>query len=143
VVRSWQQVWYKKQPRFDLVIDQHHGLPWYAPWWCGTRSVAYIHEVLDPSGTYFIDGQLEAGKVAGAMDPLAIPERPVLDRLPSTKEALHRHGVRDVTLIPYGVATVAIPQLDPSRSPSRSSWSWCRGSPPTNGSITPCASCTP
>src|SRR5689334_19778644 len=25
--------WYRRQPRFDLVIDQHHGIPWYAPWW--------------------------------------------------------------------------------------------------------------
>src|SRR5512138_2102381 len=40
--------WYRTQPRFDLVIDQHHGLPWYAPWWCGTNCIAYIHEVLGP-----------------------------------------------------------------------------------------------
>ena len=33
---------------FDLVIDQHHGIPWFAPWWCKTRCVAYIHEVLGP-----------------------------------------------------------------------------------------------
>ena len=32
----------------DLVIDQHHGIPWYAPWWCGTNCIAYIHEVLGP-----------------------------------------------------------------------------------------------
>lgn len=40
--------WYQNQPRFDLVIDQHHGIPWYAPWWCKTNCVAYIHEVLGP-----------------------------------------------------------------------------------------------
>ena len=42
--------WYRKQPRFDLVIDQHHGIPWFAPWWCGkdTNCIAYIHEVLGP-----------------------------------------------------------------------------------------------
>src|SRR5580692_9643890 len=28
--------WYRSQKKFDLVIDQHHGIPWYAPWWCGT-----------------------------------------------------------------------------------------------------------
>ena len=24
--------WYRSQPRFDLVMDQHHGIPWFAPW---------------------------------------------------------------------------------------------------------------
>ena len=38
--------WYRQQPRFDLVMDQHHGIPWYTPWWCGTNHIAYIHEVL-------------------------------------------------------------------------------------------------
>src|SRR5512144_128085 len=40
--------WYRRQKPFDLVIDQHHGIPWFAPWWCRTRCVAYIHEVLGP-----------------------------------------------------------------------------------------------
>ncbi|MBL9128839.1 MAG: glycosyltransferase, partial [Verrucomicrobiales bacterium] len=40
--------WYRGRRRFDLVIDQHHGIPWYAPWWCGTHCLAYIHEVLGP-----------------------------------------------------------------------------------------------
>src|SRR5262249_54854098 len=40
--------WYKKQKPFDLVIDQHHGIPWYAPWWCRTNCISYIHEVLGP-----------------------------------------------------------------------------------------------
>ena len=29
--------WSRKQERFDLVIDQHHGIPWFAPWWCRTN----------------------------------------------------------------------------------------------------------
>jgi len=45
----WKAIqWHRQQPRFDLVIDQHHGIPWYAPWWCRTNCVAYIHEVLGP-----------------------------------------------------------------------------------------------
>src|SRR5262245_38703822 len=39
---------YRKQPPFDLVIDQHHGIPWFAPWWCRTNCISYIHEVLGP-----------------------------------------------------------------------------------------------
>ena len=40
--------WQRRQKKFDLVIDQHHGIAWFAPWWCGTNCVAYIHEVLGP-----------------------------------------------------------------------------------------------
>src|SRR5436305_11829990 len=32
--------WYRTQPAFDLVIDQHHGIPWFAPWWCKTTNIA-------------------------------------------------------------------------------------------------------
>ncbi|MBT3841127.1 MAG: glycosyltransferase, partial [Verrucomicrobia bacterium] len=39
---------YRDHGLFDLVIDQHHGLPWFAHWWSGTNCVAYIHEVLGP-----------------------------------------------------------------------------------------------
>src|SRR5262249_11688643 len=40
--------WYRRQKPFDLVIDQHHGIAWFTPWWAGTNCVAYIHEVLGP-----------------------------------------------------------------------------------------------
>ena len=34
----WKAVqWNRGQKPFDLVIDQHHGIPWFAPWWCGTK----------------------------------------------------------------------------------------------------------
>src|SRR6185295_10276902 len=31
ILRAWR--WCRHQPPFDLVIDQHHGIPWFAPWW--------------------------------------------------------------------------------------------------------------
>src|SRR5688572_11657843 len=40
--------WYRRREQFDLVIDQHHGIPWFAPWWAKTNCVAYVHEVLGP-----------------------------------------------------------------------------------------------
>ena len=59
---SWRAArkWHATQPKFDLVIDQHHGLPWYAPWWCGTRCVAYIHEVLGPIWRVFYPWPISA-----------------------------------------------------------------------------------
>src|SRR4051812_3740711 len=45
----WKAIkWYRRQKHFDLVIDQHHGIPWLAPWWSRTNTIAYIHEVLGP-----------------------------------------------------------------------------------------------
>ena len=52
--------WYRRQAPFDLVIDQHHGIPWYAPWWCRTRCVGYIHEVLGPIWSAFYPWPLSA-----------------------------------------------------------------------------------
>ena len=59
---SWRaaQKWYATQKPFDLVIDQHHGIPWYAPWWCETNCVAYIHEVLGPIWSSFYPWPLSA-----------------------------------------------------------------------------------
>ena len=31
------KAWYRGQKKFDLVIDQHHGLAWFAPWWAKTN----------------------------------------------------------------------------------------------------------
>jgi glycosyltransferase involved in cell wall biosynthesis len=46
--------WVRSQRPYDLVVDQHHGVPWLAPWWSGTRSLAFIHEVLGPVwGTFY------------------------------------------------------------------------------------------
>jgi glycosyltransferase involved in cell wall biosynthesis len=52
--------WYRRQPRFDLVMDQHHGLAWFAPWWCWTNCVAYLHEVLGPIWDTFYKWPLSA-----------------------------------------------------------------------------------
>jgi glycosyltransferase involved in cell wall biosynthesis len=105
--------WYREQKRFDLVIDQHHGIPWYAPWWCGTHCVAYIHEVLGPIWDAFYRWPLNViGRHQEHWTHWLYRKVPFWTACPSTKHALHAAGVRDVTLIPYGVHTVALPQLD-------------------------------
>ena len=52
--------WYRRQKPFDLVIDQHHGIAWFAPWWSKTNCVAYIHEVLGPIWNAFYSWPLNA-----------------------------------------------------------------------------------
>lgn len=39
--------WYlfNKHPKFDLVVDQFHGIPFFTPLYIGTKKLAFIHEV--------------------------------------------------------------------------------------------------
>ena len=67
IVKAMQ--WYRRQPQFDLGIDQHHGNPWYAP--CGNcegqqTAVAYIHEVLRGDAGMFLSGDFRALRAAEA-----------------------------------------------------------------------------
>ncbi len=105
--------WYRGQRAFDLVIDQHHGIPWYAPWWCGTRCVAYIHEVLGPIWNSFypwpfsLVGQLQERWTHWLYRNVQFWTASRFTRL-----LLKRNGVRRVQIIPYGVDTVALAELD-------------------------------
>src|SRR6185436_9551257 len=102
--------WYRKQKRFDLVMDQHHGIPWYAPWWCGTNNVSYIHEVLGPIWNSFyrwpknVIGQWQERWIHGLYRnvPFWTPSE-------STKKDLAAHGIRDITVIRNGSDTVPLP----------------------------------
>ncbi len=106
--------WYRRQAPFDLVMDQHHGLPWYAPWWCHTRCVAYVHEVLGPIWEVFYRWPTSAlGQWQERWTHWLYRNVPFWTASASTKAGLEQHGVKSVTLIPYGVHTVALPQLEP------------------------------
>ncbi|MBI5773370.1 MAG: glycosyltransferase family 4 protein [Verrucomicrobia bacterium] len=105
--------WYRQQPRFDLVIDQHHGIPWYAPWWCGTNCVAYIHEVLGPIWSAFYLWPLSTiGRWQERWTHWFYRRVPFWTASGETRRLLQSHGVRDITMIPYGVHTVALPSLE-------------------------------
>jgi glycosyltransferase involved in cell wall biosynthesis len=105
--------WCRSQLRFDLVLDQHHGLPWFAPWWCGTRCVSYIHEVLGPIWGSFYPWPISAvGRWQERWIHWLYRRVPFFTASQFTREELQRRGVHDVTIIPYGVETVALPELD-------------------------------
>ncbi len=107
------RAWFRRQPRFDLVIDQHHGIPWFAPWWCGTNCVAYIHEVLGPIWDAFYPWPVNIiGRAQERWTHRFYARVPFFTASQTTKRILHERGVRDVTVIPYGVNTVALPALD-------------------------------
>lgn len=104
--------WYRRQEKFDLVIDQHHGLPWFAPWWCGTNCVAYIHEVLGPIWTAFYTWPLSSiGQSQERWTHWLYRHVPFWTPSESTKKDLQANGIRSVTVIPNGSDTAPIPFL--------------------------------
>lgn len=104
--------WARQRARFDLVIDQHHGIPWFAPWWARTNVVAYIHEVLGPIWDSFYPWPIAAlGRWLEAWILRRYRAVPFWTACLSTESALRKRGIREITRIPYGVATQAVQPL--------------------------------
>ena len=104
--------WYKKQPRFDLVIDQHHGIPWYARWWCGTRTISYIHEVLGPIWDSFYKWPFSfIGKSQEGWTHWLYRNELFLTPSTCTRDFLQKSGVKEVKIIPNGLYTQALATL--------------------------------
>lgn len=104
--------WYRQQRPFDLVMDQHHGLAWFAPWWCRTHCVSYLHEVLGPIwDTFYPWPVATVGRFQDRATHWLYRNVPFWTACESTRDGLHRHSVRHVTIIRYGVNTEALPEL--------------------------------
>ena len=106
--------WYRRQKRFDLVIDQHHGIPWYAPWWCRTNCVAYIHEVLGPIWSSFYPWPWNTiGQLQERWTHWLYRRTPFWTPSDSTRKALQQHGVRDIQVFPNGTDATPLAALEP------------------------------
>lgn len=104
--------WYKSQKPFDLVIDQHHGIPWLAPWWCKTNCIAFIHEVLGPIWNAFYPFPLNViGRTQERWTQWLYRNVLFWTACESTRDDLMRNGVKRVKIIRYGVHTQALPEL--------------------------------
>ncbi len=104
--------WFRAQKKFDLVIDQHHGIAWFAPWWCKTNCVAYIHEVLGPIWDSFYPWPISVfGRWQERWTHWFYRRVPFFTASAFTREQLLKHGVRSVQIIPYGVHTRALAVL--------------------------------
>ena len=114
--------WYSRQKPFDLVIDQHHGIPWLAPWWCRTRCIAYIHEVLGPIWDAFYPWPVSTiGRWQEHAGHWLYRNIPFWTVSQSTKTSLSARGVRDITVIPNGTNCRALNELEskPLEAPLR------------------------
>ena len=106
--------WYRRQPPFDLVIDQYHGIPWYAPWWCRTNCVAYLHEVLGPIWGAFYRWPISTlGRWQEYWFVRLYRHVPFFVGSESTQRALRERGVRNVKVIHYGIDLRPLTVLEP------------------------------
>lgn len=111
---SWRRAkrWFREQEPFDLVIDQHHGIPWYAPWWKGANCVAYIHEVLGPIWSAFYPWPVSSvGRFQERWTHWFYRRVQFFTASTCTRDKLREHGVQEIQIIPYGVRTRALPDL--------------------------------
>jgi len=105
--------WYRRQQPFDLVMDQHHGIAWFAPWWCRTHCVAYLHEVLGPIWDMFYPWPVSAiGRWQDRWTHWLYRRVPFWTVCESTRDDLQHHDVQNVTIIRNGVHTRAMPVLE-------------------------------
>lgn len=108
------RAWVHSQRPFDLVIDQHHGIPWYAPWWSRTRCVGYVHEVLGPIwNTFYNHPWCDIGRFQERYTHWLYRNVPFCTVCESTRDSLRRHGVRRVTVLRNGIYTTPLPELPP------------------------------
>jgi glycosyltransferase involved in cell wall biosynthesis len=106
--------WVRTQAKFDLMIDQIHGIPWYAPWWCKTNCIAYLHEVLGPIWDAFYQWPLNTiGKTQERWTYRLYRNVHFWTACESTRDCLRADGVKNISIVRYGVHTVALPTLPP------------------------------
>lgn len=112
VVKARQ--WVRRQKPFDLVIDQHHGIPWFAPWWCRTNCIAYIHEVLGPIWSAFYPWPLSVlGRWQERWTHRCYRNVPFWTPAETTRTRLLAHGVRNVFVFPNGCEAKPLAGLEP------------------------------
>ena len=114
--------WYRRQKHFDLVIDQHHGIPWFAPWWSRTNCVAYIHEVLGPIWDSFYPWPISVvGRWQERWTHWLYRNVPFWTPSESTRKVLQQHGVGEIHVFPNGTDTIPLTDLEPKqlKSPLR------------------------
>ncbi|HUA68193.1 MAG TPA: glycosyltransferase family 4 protein [Candidatus Saccharimonadales bacterium] len=105
--------WYRRQVPFDLVIDQHHGIPWFAPWWCKTNCVAYIHEVLGPIWSSFYSWPISnVGRWQERWTHWLYRDVPFWTPSESTRKILLQHSVRRIHVFPNGISSIPLANLE-------------------------------
>lgn len=104
--------WAKRNGPYDLIVDQHHGLPWWTPWWVKGTRVSYIHEVLGPIWRSFYPWPISAvGQAVERLTHWAYRDERFWTGCQATRGQLERRGIHRVEVVSYGVDTIALETL--------------------------------
>lgn len=107
--------WYKKQPKgyFDFVLDQSHGLPFFAPAWVKEPCMYFIHEVTGRIALYMVPWPF--GWLYKSLEPLIIKfyaKTPALTISNSTYKDMVEYGMKaPVTVLTLGLDTKPVAKL--------------------------------
>lgn len=100
--RAWD--WIRKNQPLDLVIDQHHGIPWFSPLLTRGNSISYIHEVLGPIWKSFYPfPTAQIGMIQERLILSLYRGHPFWTGCQSTRNQLEKIGVRQIEVLRYGV----------------------------------------
>lgn len=104
--------WASGEEPFDLVVDQHHGLPWFAHWWNRRRTLSYIHEALGPIWSAFYPWPLNRiGMGLEFATHRLFRNQLFWTGCEATKQQLRDRGVKQVKVVSYGVDTEVLDPL--------------------------------
>lgn len=113
--------WYlfENHPKYDLVIDQFHGIPFFTPLYIKTKKLAFIHEVTKEVwkfNQFLPPFNFLIGNVGMIMEPLIFrlyKNIPFMTVSESTKRDLVDWGIEDddITIIYNGVNVLPIERL--------------------------------
>lgn len=107
--------WYRRQPKgyFDFVLDQSHGIPFFAPAWTGVPTMYYIHEVTGVIANYMLPWPL--GWFYRWFERLIIwfyRHTPSLTGSKSTADEMRSYGLKaPITVITNGLDVKPLDQL--------------------------------
>lgn len=105
-------------PNFDIVIDQFHGIPFFAPLYVKQPVVGFIHEIAQPVwhlNPWPRPFNLIPAIVGKYLEPLVFKlysQVPFITVSASTQKDLQSLGIKKVTIIPNGIVLPnRLPQL--------------------------------
>ena len=108
---AFKWYWFENREKFDLIVDEFHGLPFFTPLWAiGVKKLGFIHEVaqkvwkLNPWPWPYNKIAAFFGKMGEPwIFKLFYKYIPFMTVSKSTESDLKAWGIKNITVIPNGV----------------------------------------
>lgn len=105
--------------KFDIIIDEIHGIPFFTPLYVKKPKIAFIHEVAGDIWDYMYPFPFNIiGRGLEALTFQLYKNIQFITVSESTKKELLERGIHRVTVIPNGISIVDIPPLKKEHYPT-------------------------